>query len=183
MQFCFTSMSWSQAQAGLNEGCWHSCSQRNTQQCFCQWTRAGRPLPACWLRLLGWRRQRPQKNGSSLPPLFWPPKQSGREIAGKGRRRQAAPSKLRTGIAATPSVLLWVSCSHAGYESEWISKGWGCIFTNGRETTVARAEFPIETWTVWGGFANTFTVITRHTVMWSGFQVQNLVQSIETDLK
>lgn len=44
-------------------------------------------------------------------------KKNGREMAGRGRQRQANLSKLHT-RTATPSLLLWVSCSHAGYESE-----------------------------------------------------------------
>lgn len=55
---------------------------------------------------------------SSLLSLLWPVKNKNRqEMAGRGRRRRAALSKLRTGTA-TPSLLLWVSCSHAAYESE-----------------------------------------------------------------
>lgn len=85
-----------QAQAGLNEGCWHSCWPRNTQQCFCQWTRVGRPLPACWLRFPGWRKLRPQKEWivSSLPVLA-------------GKKKQKTVEKWR---AEADSVrLLWAN--------------------------------------------------------------------------
>lgn len=111
---------------------------------------------------------------SSLLSLFWPAKtKNRREMAGRGRRCRAALSKLRA-RTATPSLLLWVSCSHAAYESEWISKGWGRIFCNGRETTVARAELPIVTCTQWKlADANTFAAITWHTILQTGFQVMN----------
>lgn len=71
---------------------------------------------------------------SSLLSLFWPEKT--KKLTGRERQREQNSALGRRLLRC----LLWVSCSHAGYESEWISKGWGRLFSNGRETTVARAE-------------------------------------------
>lgn len=57
---------------------------RGTQQCFCQWTGVGWPLPACWLWLLvdgGYGRNTGCNEWFVSSPLFLSAKQNGQEMA------------------------------------------------------------------------------------------------------
>lgn len=102
---------------------------RGTQQCFCQWTGVGRPLPACWLWLLvdgGYGRKTGCNEWFVSSPLFLV---SETKWTGNGWQRltvtilsTAVLSRLHTGTA-TPSVPLWVSSLHAVMKASESARG------------------------------------------------------------